>query len=310
MPVTISCILPTANRGQILCDTIGMLLDQFPPVHEIIVVDQSKIVAPEIVEQMTRWADTGKITWMQQESPNASEARNRGAVVATGEVLLFLDDDIRIDSNFVANHARNYSDPACNAVAGQLLEGNGETTDTLPSPHAHPSIDWMKFPKNYDKRAITAWMISANVSVRRDVFFAVGGMDESYRKGAVREETDFAMRLRNHGYSFVFDPHASAYHLQAKGGARVTNMHIALWKHFFGHWYFILGHADRHSVIPLMKDFLRSFVLNRDTLKRPGLLVLRTLLFIAALPVAAVSRIRHCFFPRLIDYRQQLQAPK
>jgi acetyltransferase-like isoleucine patch superfamily enzyme/GT2 family glycosyltransferase len=292
--VRVSCVIPTYNRGNVLCETIRMLMEQSHAPEEIIVVDQSTEMTDEYAAQLASWDREGNIRWLRREKPNASAARNAGAMASTGDVLLFLDDDIRVGPDFIAAHARNYESEDVVAVAGQLLDGDGAVATERKKRSSNPELDWMFFPRNYAHRCRTSWMISANVSVRRNIFFEVGGMDENYIKGAICEETDFALRLVRKGYLFQFDPQASVYHLGlqvSKGGTR----HRHWWSYFYsavGHWYFALGFASRGTAAAFFLAPLRFWVLNSATLKRPWSIPPRFVFCVSALVVAAALRAR------------------
>src|SRR5438046_10628751 len=124
----ITCVIPSLGRGKILCDTIRMLFVQSHKPHEIIIVDQTETYDEEIRRTLSEWSEKGCIRWLHQTEPNASLARNVGALAATGVVLLFLDDDIEIGTDFVAAHARNYGDHKVVGGAAQVLDvGQGGT---------------------------------------------------------------------------------------------------------------------------------------------------------------------------------------
>src|SRR6267154_5966637 len=86
--VSISCILPTLSRGEVLCATIRMLLRQACEPREIIVVDQTPVHEKFHQQALASWIEERRITWLRQSEPNASKARNAGALAATGDVLL------------------------------------------------------------------------------------------------------------------------------------------------------------------------------------------------------------------------------
>lgn len=280
-----------------------MLFAQSYPAHEIIVVDQTPAPDENTRRALEIWHEQGKIRWLRQTEPNASLARNNGAIAATGEVLLFLDDDIRVGPEFVASHARNYSDTQVTAVSGQILDGECNVTQELPASARNPHYGWLHFPKNYGKRCTTTWMASGNFSVRRVMFLALGGMDANYKRGAYREESDFAMRFVKAGYRFQFDPVASIVHLGASvvrgGGCRSWNRNSRLpgWEYWIGDWYFTFGHASPATMVRLLRNSLRSFVFNRYTVTHPWWIPILFLRWLAAAPVAATRRMRG---PKLI----------
>jgi GT2 family glycosyltransferase len=307
--VRISCIIPTLGRGKVLCDTIGMLLAQSHRPDEIIIIDQTAAHDGATRHALAEWEAKGCIRWLRQKEPNASLARNAGALAATGDVLLFLDDDIEIEADFVAAHIRNYADPKIVAVSGQVLEGNRHIVNELPAAAENEAFSWIYFRKNYGKRCQTQWMASGNFSIRKEVFISLGGMDANYRKGAFREEADFAQRFQRAGYHFVFDPEASLYHLGATGapagGSRawISNKRIAGWHHCVGDWYFRFGYLGQKGAAALLRFSLRHFVLNRYNITHPWWLPFLFLRWLAAIPLAAYLR---CRGPKLIASKSLL----
>lgn len=298
----ISCIVPTYNRGDVICETIRQLLDQDHPPHEIIVIDQTRHYPPAVEQGLAGFAREGKIIWLGQMAPNASMARNTGAVVATGEILVFLDDDIRIGRVFLAAHAANYEDADCDGVAGQVLEGEGQTVGERQCTHPDPEWDSLRFPKNFSRRSKTPWMISSNFSIKRSVYLELGGMDEWYEKGANREESDFALRYFRSGRMFQFDPLASLYHLGQAivpgGGCRSYNNILGGWHHFVGMWYFTLGFAKPSTFLLMTWTHFRALALNRKSLETPGIFLVKCGMFVSGFFAAAARRIQG---PRLLN---------
>jgi GT2 family glycosyltransferase len=300
----ISCIIPTLGRSKAVCNITQMLLSQSQPPHEIIVVDQTSVPDDEMRQTLLR--TSGSIRWLRQREPNASLARNTGALAATGDIVLFLDDDIKIGRDFLAAYTIAFSDPQVKGVAGQVLEGRGETMSVLPPKAVDSEFGWLYFPKNYTKRCETNWIASGNVAVRRACFLTLGGMDANYTKGAFREESDFAMRFKEKGWRFVFEPAASIYHLGVSGapdgGSRswIRNKRIAGWHHCIGDWYFTLRFAKGKSWLPFLRISLRHFVFIDYNVTHPWLLPVLFLRWLTALPVAIFRRMRG---PALIAMR-------
>jgi hypothetical protein len=150
-------------------------------------------------------------------------------------------------------------------------------------------------------------MASGNFGVRRAAFFAIGGMDCNFSRGAFREESDFAMRFRRKGGEFLFEPKASVYHLgmngAPEGGSRnwIRNKRIAGWHHCVGDWYFTLGHFRDVGVGRLLTASFRHFVFNRYNVSHPWLLPPLFARWLSAIFPALYLRWRG---PRLIDNRR------
>ncbi|OYW77083.1 MAG: hypothetical protein B7Z37_06070 [Verrucomicrobia bacterium 12-59-8] len=300
---SISLVIPSFNRRGVLVKSIQMLLDQTVPAHDILVVDQSTEIPPEVSIQLEQWHTEKKIRWIRQEAPNASMARNRGALESSGDIVVFLDDDIVVASDFVASYQRAFTDPEVLAVSGQILEGGRETVVALDLRATDPNIGWLFCKRNYDKPMIGNFVISANMGVRRAEFLAVGGMDERFMRGAFREESDFSQRWWKSGRVIHYRPDVSLYHLGgagvADGGARhwTRKTHWMGWHHYFGSWYFLLNHATWKSLPYLLALDLRSAGFNKRTLKTPWMIPFHFCRWLSAFPYALWCR---CAGPRLI----------
>jgi glycosyltransferase involved in cell wall biosynthesis len=307
----ISCIIPTLNRGEVLLATVKQLFAQDSPPAEIIVVDQTQNVDSSTCSTLQSWKDQGLIRWVRQAEPNASKARNAGALTATGDVLLFLDDDISIGPGLLRTYRAAFADPAVVGVAGQILEGGRNVQNALSEAAMDPETGWLHFPKNYGRRCETSWMASGNFAVRRDIYFRVGGMDENYLKGAFREESDFAMRFRNAGHIFVFEPLATLYHLGAAGapigGSRTFLRHrdMSGWHHCVGDWYFTFGYATIHTWPKFLWASLRHFVCSRKHWRKPYWLLINVAMWILALPIGLLQRLRGPRFLRASQYTRE-----
>ena len=295
---SISCIVPTLGRGEVLCKTIDMLLDQTWPAHEIIIVDQTPKHNAEAERRLATWERRGIIRRLRQSDLNASKARNAGALAATGKAVLFLDDDIRIERDFLESYAEAFAGVAVSGVCGPVIEGEGNVADEVEPRALTSDLGWLlHFPKNYGKDCESSLMMSGNAAVRRDLFISLGGMDENYEKGAHREESDFAMRFRRAGYRFQYRSKCRVIHLGARGvrggGARTWQGGREFWyfHHCVGDWYFNLGFGNIRTIVPLLVWSLRHFVFNRRSLNNPWRIPFALVYWLAGLPSAAMKRL-------------------
>ena len=104
----VSVVIPTYNRGEVLCQTMALALAQDYPDFEVIVVDQSA-APPQAVLSFVRTAPTG-LRYFRLSTPNLPAARNFGVGQARGEIIVFIDDDVIVGPEYAAMHARNYRD--------------------------------------------------------------------------------------------------------------------------------------------------------------------------------------------------------
>jgi GT2 family glycosyltransferase len=82
-----------------------------------------------------------------------------------------------------------------------------------------------------------------NMSFRREIFTKHGiWFDERFRGSAVREESDFCLRLRQTGYQIWYDPEADLVHLgEETGGCHDLNTRSLQYQLTFYHNHFLMA---------------------------------------------------------------------
>ncbi len=89
MSELVSAVIPVYNGERYVAEAIRSVLEQTHPAHECIVVDDGSVDGTSDVVQ----AFGRDVVYVRQENSGVSVARNRGAALASGEVLAFLDHD-------------------------------------------------------------------------------------------------------------------------------------------------------------------------------------------------------------------------
>lgn len=85
----VSVIIPSYNYGRFLREAIQSVLDQTLRPHEVIVVDDGS--TDESLEILRSFGDS--INFIEQSNQGVAAARNKGAEMAAGEFVAFLDAD-------------------------------------------------------------------------------------------------------------------------------------------------------------------------------------------------------------------------
>ena len=88
----ISIIIPTHNRAEIFNECLNSVLESISTEDEIIVINDFKNAKLRIDEHP-------QISIYDNPKQGVASARNLGASIATGKVLLFIDDDMLINKN-------------------------------------------------------------------------------------------------------------------------------------------------------------------------------------------------------------------
>lgn len=274
--VDISAIVVTYNRDAALKQTLEGLLKQDPAPKEILVIDQSHAHDEGTSRFLKRVTDTQQIKYIFQPEPNAQKARNRAIREASGEVLLFVDDDVVMDETLVGAHWKNYSDRDLAAVCGYYTEPGSPSTDDLTPDCLDPLTGWLYFPHAYTKRTECYSLPTCNCSIRRQVAIQVGGFDENYTYTHF-DDTDFSARLKELGARAVHDPEARLVHLkETSGGKRPggINEHVIADSNKWYTWiYFFWMNFGRDGRKEILKRF-RGTVFRRANIVRPWYLVM------------------------------------
>jgi len=215
--VRASVVVATYGRERTLCRTLAALLDQSFANLELIVVDQTPEHEPQTESFLADHAR--RLHHHREARVSLPHARNVGLELATGEVVVFVDDDVLPDDrDLVAHHVACYSDPKVGGVAGRVIE---PLPPNAPAGVARVNI-FGRIVTNFagDSPVDVETAKGANMSLRREAIRAIGGFDPRYCGTSVLEETDACSRLRAAGWKIVYQPRASVHHEMARGGCR------------------------------------------------------------------------------------------
>jgi GT2 family glycosyltransferase len=248
----ISVVIPTYRREQLLQDTIVDVLKQDYPHFEVLVVDQTQTHEPETQAFLDKMAENSKIKLFKLDWASLPGARNYAVRRASGEIILFIDDDVQLTPGFLAAHVKNYvENPEIGAVAGRVFDrmklgdsGGELEIEYLPPEAMDPGVAWYHIDLVHTtkpQQVLTAR--GCNMSFRADVFTKYGvKFDERFRGSAVREESDFCLRFRKTGYKIWYDPEAYLVHLgEETGGCHDISMKSLQYQFTFYHNHFLLG---------------------------------------------------------------------
>jgi len=149
---------------------------------------------------------------------------NRAVLSANGEILLFLNNDVEVDPNWLHAIGEEFLNKTVAAVQPKLLRldnpdyfeyagAAGGLIDALGYPFCRGRIfDHLeKDVGQYDKNAPIFWASGAAFAIRKDVFTILGGFDETFEFHM--EEIDLCWRVWRLGYEVRFVSGSSVRHL-------------------------------------------------------------------------------------------------
>lgn len=260
----VSVIVPTCGRDESLVGAIEGLFAQDYPHYEVLVIDQSE--AHDEKTQRFLKENCARFRYYKFSPPNLPQARNRGADFASGEIILFCDDDVLVGKNFIMAHALNYEDKAVGAVGGKITGSGSESKPLkiLPAVIAGGKVGLSGryfFNWESDKKRFIFSGRGANLSVRKSLFVSLGGFDCRYAGTYAYEDVDFCYRLRNSGYRIIFEPQASLKHLALdKGGCSVGSAAEREYFRLHNAMLFYLKNMNRIFIPVMIFAFIASSV--------------------------------------------------
>jgi GT2 family glycosyltransferase len=200
---TITVVVPVRDGGALLEQSLRRIqTSRLKPLEVIVVDDGSRDGSPDCARRL------GARLLSTEGHRGPARARNVGARAARGDVLLFVDADVCIRRDTTARVRAAFSrDRALDALIGSY-------DDDPSAPNfasQYKNLLHCFVHQTGRREASTFW--SGCGAIRRSVFLAHGGFDESYDRPAI-EDIELGARLRRAGRKVVLDPGLVVKHLK------------------------------------------------------------------------------------------------
>ncbi|RAR46604.1 glycosyltransferase family 2 protein [Flavobacterium lacus] len=217
--MNISVIIPTLNRRDYVLDMLKDLSIQTLSVNEVIVSDQSVIF--EKIENSYPY----KFTHFQHKGKGPCCSRNDAVSFAKGEILIFLDDDARIDSNFVYEITKSIVEKKSKVCSGSICNIDG----TVVNKEQLNSYWFFKLTLAPKKEIDSCYYTPAGcTAITKDLFCSIGKYDLFFDPNGAGEDRELAVRLVNSGHKIYFNPKAKLLHIGALSGGRRNINNVSL----------------------------------------------------------------------------------
>lgn len=206
----ISLIICTRNRATKLKQClIEIEKIQTSRSFELVVIDNNS--TDETFTVISDHAKNSRIPtrWCLETKKGTGAARNRGAAVATADILVYLDDDCYPAEDFIDRYQSIFSQsPELGFVGGRV-----ELYDPTDQPITILTYKNERFFSAH-QRLLAGEIISANMGIRRHVFNNVNGWDDLFGAGTdfPCEDLDIAARILCSGWQGKYDPRPVVYH--------------------------------------------------------------------------------------------------
>lgn len=202
---SLSVIMPAHNAARTLARCVDAVRSSVPSGSELIIIDDGSLDDTRALGA----AMADRLVVLPCQS-GAARARNEGARVATGEVILFVDSDVVVNRAAVDGLLQAIADGQ-HAVFGAytpLPPKEARSLATDYKNHVHHVTHVVGGPRT----ATTFW--SGFSAIRKDVFDAVGGFDAAVTRSADVEDIHLGYRLTAAGYTIAIEPTSQVEHLK------------------------------------------------------------------------------------------------
>lgn len=204
----VSVIVPSYQGAH----KIGVLLSALQtqsvlPTEVIVVIDGSTDSTEEFV---TSFKSALPIKIVKQKNRGRSIAKNRGAQAATGDILIFFDDDMEPDPLSIRKHVSFHRSYA-GILAGNQIDLKEINNSDIQNYKVYLSLKWTrKYKMGLNKLDTSNLFFSAaNCSVKRNDFQEMGGFNELLTDA---EDYEFSFRALQKGWAVYFDKSNLAIH--------------------------------------------------------------------------------------------------
>ena len=239
--MTISAIIATVGRAELLRLCLDRLTKQTVPVAEAVVVHCGDDEATPALTKERCWSDAGlDVRYFHYPERNCAAQRNFAVAQASHDNLLLIDDDVEIDVHWAEELFKPlWNDPKVGATMGRLVN----------QPMAAPTFFWRiyrivlhgtkrgfepgrligaalpnGFPTTARELIPCEWIGGGASALRRAAFESVGGFASFFAGSSPGEDLDLGYRI-SRKWKVYYVPTAKCVHHQAPAGREGSDQH-------------------------------------------------------------------------------------
>jgi glycosyltransferase involved in cell wall biosynthesis len=188
----LSVVVPAFNEEKFLPKCLESLRNQDFKDFEIIVVDNNS------TDKTAEIAKKFGVILVSEENQGVAFARNKGAKVAKGEILVFTDADTILPKDWLSRISKEFKeDEDLIAFGGSCEFYSGPISAKIASRFLLPIFLFL------DKFFSGGWnLMGCNMAIKREAFLKVGGFNINLK---INEDVEISYRLRKIG-KVILDP--------------------------------------------------------------------------------------------------------
>ncbi|MEA2573867.1 MAG: hypothetical protein QOH93_1165 [Chloroflexia bacterium] len=220
--LTISFVIPTYNRKDALLECLravereGRAVRDVAAVEIVVVDDGSTDGSLDAVRDLQKSLSI-PVEALAQSNRGPGAARNRGVTRATGELVVFLGDDIILQEGHMQSMLHCYREHAASGRPVGIVGLTSYSPTSIPTPFGQ----WLEHDSDlqfaYNKASTGVplgyrYFYTSNILVPRRLLLESGGFNTEFRSAAF-EDIELGFRLEAQGLELYYCPAARATHI-------------------------------------------------------------------------------------------------
>ncbi|HKP63956.1 MAG TPA: glycosyltransferase [Polyangiales bacterium] len=205
---TTSVVIATYNRAKLLLELLDDLAHQegMSEGFDVTVVDDGSLQPIEPLLRERNWPFALQV--IEQHNTGQARARHAGILASRGDLIVIVDDDMRVAPDFLASHHGLHT-RGFEVVLGLIRAPDNLSAKPLFERFHAAQLALFLADMRAGKPIPGAALCTGNVSFRRARYLEVGGFDLSLQRS---EDRDLGIRFKKAGARFAFSEHASVTH--------------------------------------------------------------------------------------------------
>lgn len=236
--INFDIIIPTYGRPELLRRTLESIARARPApglAHIYVIENGPKAGADEVCDVMrTRLP----IVYVHETVAGLSNARNVGAELAGSDILLFIDDDIRMLEETLTAYNEAFERHGATCFFGGPLVPDYEVA---PEPFLIPFLPWSAKGHSLGDEEIKVSkpaFLGGNIAIPKEILFTLGPFDTicatGEKGGGVGEETRLQLRMLEHSISGIYVPGALVGHYVPENRCDRSFLRTRSWRTGYG----------------------------------------------------------------------------
>jgi len=206
----VSTVVLTRDRPESLQRCLKALrAGEYRPFEIVVIDNGSDAGRAQVRDWLAHWDATTPVKYVECSPDGFAALRQRSYAHAEGEFVVSIDDDCEAATDMLARVVERFQAEPDIGMIGGHLENVGFEGDERFKGRGRLGLHGRYEP--VEDAAEAEVFGSANQSVRRSAFDAIGGYDPYFSDGM--EEADLSLSLRSAGWRVVYDPAVRVRHI-------------------------------------------------------------------------------------------------